>query len=381
MSLNIALTAVLFTLYRFTGSSALLAESVHFLTDVIASLLILAGIYLSGKKSVKFPWGLYKVENIAAMLLSILIFLSSYEIARAIFKPSPEGIRNIDMTLAALLITAMPIMLFSKYETKEAGKLNSPSLMADALHWKADMAPLAVVAVSLIGAKYSYPVIDKVAASVILVFVVKSGYDIIRDSMKSLLDASVDRKTLEEIEDVIKRFPQVKEIVSLNARNSGRFIFVYLDLGLSLKRLKAAHELSGDIEKKIREHIPFVDKVIIHYEPQKKDYLRYAIPLANTGGDISEHFGSAPFIAMWDTRISDKRELSRQTLENPFSDREKGKGIKLAEMLAGMEIDILYVKESFDGKGPAYVLSDAGTEVRQVKVKTLKELMGAENVT
>ncbi|MCI0468646.1 MAG: cation transporter, partial [Nitrospirae bacterium] len=99
MSLNIALTAVLFTLYLFTGSAALLAESVHFFTDIIASLLIIAGIYLSEKKSGKFPWGLYKVENMAATLLSILIFLSSYEIARAIFKPSSEGIRNIDITL------------------------------------------------------------------------------------------------------------------------------------------------------------------------------------------------------------------------------------------------------------------------------------------
>ncbi|MEW6739907.1 MAG: cation diffusion facilitator family transporter [Nitrospirota bacterium] len=375
MSLNIALTAVLFTLYLFTGSSALLAESVHFFTDVIASLLIIAGIYLSEKKSEKFPWGLYKVENIAATLLSILIFLSSYEIARTIFKPSSEGIRNIDITLIVLFLMAMPIMLFSRYETKGARKLNSPSLMADALHWKADIAPLAIAAVSLIGAKFSYPVVDKIAASIILVFVVKSGYEIIRDSMKSLLDASVDRKTLKDIDEVIKGFPQVTEIVSLNARNSGRFIFVYLDLSLSLKRLKAAHEVSGSIERKIRENIPFVDRVVIHYEPERKDYLRYAVPLANTEGDISEHFGSAPFIAIWDKRISDAALLSQEMLKNPFLQMEKGKGIRLAELLVEKGIDILYLKEDFEGKGPEYVLSDAEVDVRKTSLQNLKELI------
>ncbi|MDR4507631.1 MAG: hypothetical protein MRJ65_05235 [Candidatus Brocadiaceae bacterium] len=89
--------------------------------------------------------------------------------------------------------------------------------------------------------------------------------------MKSFLDASVDRATLDHIRNIVKEFSEVKEIVSLQARNSGKFVCINLDLSLSLTHLKAAHEVANNIEKKIRHHIPFVERVIIHYEPGKCD--------------------------------------------------------------------------------------------------------------
>jgi len=73
LGLNIFLTASKYLLYLFTNSSALLAETVHSLTDVIGSPMVIGGIYLSEKKSEKFPWGLYKVENIAAVFSTTYI--------------------------------------------------------------------------------------------------------------------------------------------------------------------------------------------------------------------------------------------------------------------------------------------------------------------
>jgi len=170
-------------------------------------------------------------------------------------------------------------------------------------------------------------------------------------------------------------FPQVKEIRSLHARNSGRFIFVTIDLGLSLKRLKDAHEIANSIEMEIKDRVPFVERVLIHYEPERKDYQRYAVGLANREGEISEHFGGAPYIALWDKRISDGMALSQEILENPFFNLEKGKGIMLAEFLVEKEIDTLYTREDFEGKGPGYVFSDADIEVRRTDMKPLKDVI------
>jgi len=373
--LNIFLTASKYLLYLFTNSSAILAETVHSLTDVIGSLMVIGGIYLSEKKSEKFPWGLYKVENIAAVFSAGFIFLSAYEIAKMIYHPSTEGMRNLDVTLMALFLMALPIIFFARYEARRAKELNSPSLIADAENWRMDIAPLAVVAVGITGARLSYPFMDRISAFVVLLLVIKAGYGILKDSMRSLLDASVDSETLNKIKDVIRMFPQVKEISSLHARNSGRFIFVTIDLGLSLKRLKDAHEIANSIEMEIKDRISFVERVLIHYEPEKKDYQRYAVGLAQSEGEVSDHFGSAPFIALWDKRVSDGMVLSQEILENPFLDIEKGKGIRLAEFLVGKGIDTLYTREDFEGKGPGYVFSDADVEVRRIDLKTLKEMI------
>ena len=295
-----------------------------------------------------------------------------------VYKPSPAGMKNLDTALIALFSMSFPIILFSRYEAKKAKMLNSPSLMADAKSWKMDIAPLAVVAAGIVGTKYSYPVIDRIAAGVIMIIVVRSGYGIVRDSVKSLLDASVDKATLEKMRSIVKRFSEVKGITSLQARNSGRFIFVYINLSLSLKLLKAAHEITNNIEREIKSRISFVERVIIHYEPERKEFQRSAVPLANREGEISEHFGRAPFIALWDKRNSDALVLSQEIVENPFVKMEKGKGMKLAEFLVEKGIDILYTRERFDGKGPEYVFSDAEVEVKKTDVKKLSNLINME---
>jgi len=186
---------------------------------------------------------------------------------------------------------------------------------------------------------------------------------------------AVDAETLEKIRNIVKGYNGVEEVTALHARNSGSFIFVHLDIRLFIKKLKAAHELAHDIEGVIRKEVPFIERVSIHYEPVKKDYRRHAVPLADREGLISEHFGSAPFIGIWDIRVSGPEMSSHEIIENPFMNLDKGKGIKLAELLIEREIDILYTKEAFEGKGPQYVLSGAEIELRNTELLTLNDLI------
>ena len=378
LCLYVFLAAVKYLLHLVTHSAALLAEAVHSLTDVIGSLLMVAGIALAKKKSKRFPWGLYKTENLAALFLAGMIFLSAYEIATMIVRPPSSEMRNLDAGIATLVLLALPVWFFARFERARGTVVNSPSLLADAKHWKADIAPLAAVVAGLAAARFSYPFVDRIAAFAVLIVVAKSGYEILRDSAKSLLDASVDTKTLGRMQEVVRSFPQVKELVSLQARNSGRFIFVEISAKLSLTRLKEAHEIALALEREIKGRIPFVERVIVHYEPEKKELLRYAVPLAGREGVISEHFAKAPFIALWDERISDGAVVSQEIQGNPFSQLEKGKGIKLAEFLVTRKVDVLYTKELFEGKGPEYVLSDAGVDIRKTSAQNLKNLMEHE---
>jgi cation diffusion facilitator family transporter len=373
LGLNSLLTTAKFILYPLTGSSAIFAEAVHSLTDVVGSLIVIGGLYLSEKRSEQFPWGLYKIENFVALILSGLIFFTAFEIAKLAFMPVTQ-LKNLDIGMVAIFIMALPNLVFYKYESRIAKALNSPSLMADAKDWKMDALSMIVVGAGVMGARFAYPVMDRMAAVLVLLTVIRSGYRILKGSVKSLLDASVDNPTLDRMRSVIQGFGQVKEIVKLTARNSGRFIFVTVVLKLAAKRLHEAHIIVSAIEREIKDRIPFVDRVIIHYEPVEKSYLRYAAPLSNRVGEISEHFAKAPFIALWDKRL-DGTVSTPEVLENPFLDLEKGKGILLAEMLVERGTDILYTKEDFKGKGPKHVLSEADVEVRKTDLKALDEMI------
>lgn len=174
--------------------------------------------------------------------------------------------------------------------------------------------------------------------------------------------------------EAVQGFPEVKKIVSLRARNSGRFVFVEAVLTIALKRLKEAHELADRIEDEIRRRVSSVEKVLVHYEPEKRDCTRQAVPLADLDDAVSEHFSGAPFVAVWDTG-PDGAVLSLEILENPFRTVKRGAGIRLAAFLAEKEINILYAKAPFAGKGPEYVLSDAGIDLREPNTKSLAKLM------
>jgi cation diffusion facilitator family transporter len=119
-----------------SGSSALLADTIHGFSDAFASILVLVGIWLSGKRSEAFPWGLYKVENLVALVSAGFIFLAGYEIVRHAFVAEKAfPLSHLFTSTLGLLIIIVVIIFFSRYGTKKAKDVNSPSLLADASHW------------------------------------------------------------------------------------------------------------------------------------------------------------------------------------------------------------------------------------------------------
>jgi predicted Fe-Mo cluster-binding NifX family protein len=67
--------------------------------------------------------------------------------------------------------------------------------------------------------------------------------------------------------------------------------------------------------------------------------------------------------------------MSSAWAPNPHWDLEKQKGIAVAKMLVGQGVYVLLFKESLEGKGPSFVLADAGVETRPTEAGTLGEIV------
>jgi len=249
-----------------SGSAALTADGVHSLSDLAASLSVYAGIVISNKKSEAFPMGLYKVENLVALVSAFAIFFAGYEIAKDVFFGEAMMIKNLPIALVAIALTVLITYLYSRWEKKMAIELNSPSLMADAEHIKTDFYTALVVLVGVLGQYFGYPIIEKIAVAVVVYFIFHSGFEILKDAIKVLLDASVDAETISEVKSILKSEEMVKNIIHIYGRNAGSFQFLQLDLQLNTDSLKEAHAYAHALEEKIKEKMPFVEKVIIHYE-------------------------------------------------------------------------------------------------------------------
>jgi cation diffusion facilitator family transporter len=249
-----------------SGSAALTADGIHSLSDLAASFSVLAGIIIANKKAKEFPMGLYKVENLVALISAFAIFFAGYEIARDVFFGEPMKITNLPVAVIAIGLTVVITFLYARWEKKKAIELNSPSLMADAEHVKSDFFTALVVLVGVIGQYMGYPVIEKIAVAVVVYFIFHSGWEILVDAIKVLLDASVDHETLDKIRQILEKEDMIEKINDIRGRNAGSYKFIYLDIDVKTDSIKEAHAYVHQLEEKIKEAIPEVEKVITHYE-------------------------------------------------------------------------------------------------------------------
>jgi len=194
-------------------------------------------------------------------------------------------------------------------------------------------------------------------------FIAKTGWDLLQDGMRVLLDASLDADTLDKVRQIIKNDPATVQINKLTGRNSGRFRFLEAEVVLRSVNLKKAHFASERIENNIRTEVPHIERVLIHYEPVITNLRRDAFPLAEEKGLLSEHLGEAPYFALLTVRLSDGAIENQEILKNPYLEISKAKGIKVAEWLVSHKVDRVMLKEDLNGKGPEYVFANAGVEM------------------
>lgn len=194
--------------------------------------------------------------------------------------------------------------LFGRYELRVARILNSPSLMAAGKEFQVHILSSGVVFAVLVGQLLGWP-LDRVIAVVIAIFVGRMSWKLLADGMRGLFDASLDPEIFNEVRQIIEAEPTVENARVLG-RSAGRYRFIEAEVTSKVTELERAHAISSSsIEEKIRTQIPYVEQVIIHYEPVTRRQIKYAIPLANLTGSMNDEFGTALYFALVTVRVSD----------------------------------------------------------------------------
>ncbi|MBN2034407.1 MAG: cation diffusion facilitator family transporter [Deltaproteobacteria bacterium] len=364
--LNLGLAAMKGILAFYSSSLAVTAGAIDSGTDAVASLILYGGLKLSTRKTASFPLGLYKIENLISVVIALFIFFAGYEIALQVIRSAPAGPDVSIHTVLLLSAGVLAIYLFGRYAIRIGRRTESPFLMGEARHRQVDVLSSIVVVASVVTGyfhwNYTFLGIstDQIAAAVVLIFIAWAGWELLVDGMRVLLDASLDFDTLALVRRIVENHPTVAEVSSLTGRSAGRFRFLQANVILRTDNLQKAHQVSENLESIIRENVPHVERVIIHYEPQSRTHIRIAVPLADASGTVSGHFGESPYFALITVRLSDQLVEKKDLVENPHKNVETAKGIRVAEWLVGQNIDQVMMKEDLSRKGPGYVLSTAG---------------------
>ena len=355
-----------------SNSLAVAAELVHNAVDLLTAIAVLVGLKLAARRSKAFPYGLYKVENVVAAGLAVMVFVTAYEVLRHAIGVTHAPVQADDWMLAVLAVTVIVPLVFGHFELRAGRAANSPSLIADALEYRVHVFTTGLAFAALGAERFDVP-FDRIAAAIIVVAVVRTGWDLLRDAMRVLLDASLEPDLLAAIRRVIESDATIRDVSWITGRNAGRFRFVEAGVVLRTDEIERAEIVTARIERAVRAQVPHVERVLLHIEPPATPTVRFAIPLADREGAVSGHFGEAPYFAFVAVRHTDGVVVERREEANPHATARRAKGIRVAEWLIIRKIDVVYSREDLRGKGPDYALRDAGIEVVRGKADTLDD--------
>ena len=374
-----AIALIKFVAGTMFGSIALIADAIHSFTDIIGSVAVFFGVRFSDVKSKKFPYGLYKLENLVSLFLALLIFYTGFEIFVGAFNALNQPGQIVGpIAIGAALFSLIVSFMLAKYKFKVGRAENSPSMLSEAKHTQLDALSTVGVLVAVTASFAGFPILDPIIGLLVALLVFKAGLEIFMDSAKVLLDVSLDYKTMKKIEKIASGQREVK-VRELTARNSGRYVFVDLKLETRIKDLKRVSQLHEKCENKIKQAVPRIDKIMIDIEYKKKDVLLCAAPLTQKSKDstIAPEFGTAKFFGLFKVSNKPGKEglIESKIITNPHTTKQTKRGILAAKMLAKNKVDVLFTLQEMHKGGGYYALQEKFIEMRVTKAKTFKEIL------
>ncbi|WP_187646825.1 cation diffusion facilitator family transporter [Nitrosophilus labii] len=256
-----------------SGSAAVLASAIDSILDIFVSLFNYFAIHKSEKApSEKFNYGLGKIEALAAVIEGTIITVSGFFIfyKGVINIIEDKKIEYLDSSIVVMIISivltgGLVIFLNKVYE-----KTKNMVVKSDALHYKTDLFSNSAVLASLIIVYFTgWDFIDGIFGIAIAIYIIKEAYELIKDGVLMLLDASLDEETVEKIKEIITKQPEVNGYHFLKTRRSGsdNFVDVHIVFTPDISLL-AAHRVSDKIEEEIKKIDPKAKwHFTIHLDP------------------------------------------------------------------------------------------------------------------
>lgn len=270
---NIVLTIIKLLSGIFGKSQAMISDSIHSLSDVLSTIVVIIGVKLSLKKPDKLhPYGHERIECVAAIILSIMLLITGIGIGytginNIIFNTN-ISIPEIEALLAAIISIIVKEIMFW-YTKINANKINSNALLADAWHHRSDSLSSIGSLIGIIGARIGFYKMDSIASIIICIFIIKVAIDIFRDSIDKMIDKSCNEETIKEITNIINENNKVLYIDEIKTRQFGNKAYVDIEISVNEKiTIKEAHDIAEKIHDEIEKKINIIKHCMIHVNPR-----------------------------------------------------------------------------------------------------------------
>jgi len=275
---NAALVFAKVAIGLVTGSVSVISEAIHSGIDLVAAVIALLAVRSASKPADQgHAYGHGKVENLSGTIEAVLIFLAAlwiiYEAVHKLVASTPVAMPGLG--IAVMAASALANYLVSRMLFRVGKEADSIALQADAWHlrtdvWTSSGVMLGLAAIWLVrwlSPSVSIGWVDPLAAIAVSVLIIKAAWQLTRQSVRDVVDASLPEEERRWIADHVRSIPGLYGFHALRTRKAGsqRFVDLHIqvDRNISVELShKLAHEISDAIEARFANA-----SVTIHVEP------------------------------------------------------------------------------------------------------------------
>jgi len=275
---NIALTILKGVGGIITDSRALLADALHSASDIVGSIVVLFAVKIANKPpDEEHPYGHGKAENIASMIVALLLIIVGIEISissiKVFFGEVPQAPGMLALVILGISIVIKEILFY--YKIFLGKKYNSSALIAEAWHHRSDslssIAALIGVGFAIFGEYIGVEFFvygDAVAGLVVSLIVIKVGYELIKSSATIILEKVLSKEEIEIYKKTVLAVDGVQRIDQLLARTHGSYVII--DIKISVDQtisVKKGHDIAKETKKALLDKHKEVEDVLVHINP------------------------------------------------------------------------------------------------------------------
>ena len=254
-------------------SDAVFADGLNNFTDSFASIALLVGMILSQRPADQnHRYGHYKIETITTLIMSFVILYIGITVTidsttalinQAYAAPTPI---NAVVGLSSGVIMSGVYW----YNNRLGNKLNSPSLKASAKDNLSDALTSFATALSVVLSRTGILWLDGAMAIVVGLIIIKSGYDIFKESAFSLTDG-FPQEDLDNYRKIVLMVPGVRAVSDIRGHNY--VANVYIDITILVDpeiSVQAGHAITEKVESALQktEDVTAID---VHVEPYQEN--------------------------------------------------------------------------------------------------------------
>jgi len=207
------------------GSKGLIADAIHSCADLLATILMIIGLRISGHETdERYPYGYGKAEYLVAVVIYMFLFLVGLYILIDGIRAIAEGRKitpHLTAAWGAIISIAINELMF-RQSVCVGTQTSSPSITAKAWESRSDVYSSIAVLAGILGAKVGFHFMDPLAAIAVGVIILRICFQMVKGSILKLMDMAPEHDVLNEVRHALARMKDIAGIKEVNAREMGR---------------------------------------------------------------------------------------------------------------------------------------------------------------